>query len=52
MFSISLPPDFATTTNNDTITITQFIGLGGAVIIPDRINGFPVTNIGTNSFSG
>jgi uncharacterized repeat protein (TIGR03803 family) len=52
VFSISLPPDFATTTNNDTITITQFIGLGGAVIIPDRINGFPVTNIGTNSFSG
>ena len=37
---------FAFTTNNGTITITQYTGPGGAVIIPDATNGYPVTTIG------
>jgi hypothetical protein len=38
------------TTNNGTITITAYAGLGGAVIIPSTINGLPVTAIGDNAF--
>ena len=42
--------DFNYTTNNSKITITQYIGPGGAVTIPDTINGFPVTAIGQDAF--
>ena len=42
--------DFIYTTNNGTITITGYTGSGGAVIIPDTINGLPVTSIGMNAF--
>lgn len=38
------------TTNNNTITITQYNGSGGAVIIPGTINGLPVTSIGPFAF--
>ncbi|MGO8927065.1 MAG: hypothetical protein ACLQU3_09280 [Limisphaerales bacterium] len=42
------------TTTNDTITITEYTGPGGAVTIPDRIpntlNGLPVTSIGYEAF--
>jgi hypothetical protein len=38
--------DYIYTTDNGTITITQYTGTGGAVIIPDTINGLPVTTIG------
>ena len=40
------------TINNGTITITRYTGPGGAVTIPDTINGLPVTSIGTNAFYG
>ena len=42
---------FAYTTNNGAITITDYTGHGGAVIIPSTINGLPVTAIGNDSFS-
>jgi hypothetical protein len=41
---------FNYTTNNGTITITGYTGPGGAVVIPDTINGRPVTRIGDNAF--
>src|ERR1039458_10085747 len=41
----------AYTTNNGTVTITAYLGSGGAVSIPDTISGLPVTSIGTNAFS-
>jgi hypothetical protein len=37
---------FAYTTTNSAITITGYGGSGGAVIIPDTINGLPVRSIG------
>ena len=41
---------FLHTTNNGTITITGYTGPGGAVTIPDTINGLPVTGIGSQAF--
>ncbi|MGA2248088.1 MAG: leucine-rich repeat protein [Verrucomicrobiota bacterium] len=41
---------FIFTTNNGTITITQYTGSGGDVTIPDTINGLPVTTVGQTSF--
>ena len=38
------------TTNNGTITITKYKGVGGAVEIPRKINGLPVTSIGESAF--
>ena len=43
---------FNYTTNNGTITITGYTGPGGAVAIPDTINGLPVTSIGDYAFGG
>jgi hypothetical protein len=43
---------FTYTTENGTITITGYYGSGGAVVIPDTINGLPVTRIGTGAFEG
>ena len=46
---------FTFTTNNDQITITGYndqITGGGSATIPSTINGYPVTNIGTNAFYG
>ena len=43
--------DFNYTTNNGSITITKYIGLGGAVTIPDTINDLPVTSLGFNAFA-
>ena len=42
---------FTYTTNNGTITITGYTGPGGAVTIPDTINGLPVTSIGDYAFN-
>ena len=42
---------FTFTTNNGAITITSYTGSGGALIIPDTTNGFPITSIGTNAFA-
>ncbi len=39
-------------TNNGAITITGYTGPGGAVTIPDAINGLPVTSIGDQAFAG
>lgn len=44
------PAQFTYVTNNGTITITGYTGLGGAVDIPNAINGLPVTRIGDYSF--
>jgi BspA type Leucine rich repeat region (6 copies) len=41
---------FNHTTNDGEITITGYIG-GAAVVIPDTINGYPVTAIGENAFA-
>ena len=41
---------FIFTTNSGAITITQYTGPGGDVIIPDTINGLPVTTIGQAAF--
>ena len=41
---------YTDTTNNGTITITGYTGSGGAVTIPDTINGLPVTSIGFRAF--
>src|SRR4051812_21145258 len=41
---------FNYTTNSGTITITGYTGPGGAVTIPDTINGLPVTEIGDSVF--
>jgi hypothetical protein len=41
---------FTYTTNNGTITITEYTGPGGNVTIPDTINGLPVTSIGDEAF--
>ena len=42
--------DYTYTTNNGTITITGYAGSGGAVTIPDKIGGLPVTGIGLEAF--
>lgn len=42
---------FAFTTNSGAITITGYDG-GGDVVIPDYINGWPVTAVGANAFAG
>jgi hypothetical protein len=46
----NLEDQFDCTTNNGAVTITGFNGPGSAVIIPDTINGLPVTSIGDGAF--
>jgi hypothetical protein len=41
---------FTFTTNNYSITITGYSGSDSTVVIPDTINGYPVTSIGADSF--
>jgi hypothetical protein len=41
---------FAYTNDNGQITITKYLGEGGAVIIPDIIGDLPVTRIGNSAF--
>ncbi|HEX7617750.1 MAG TPA: hypothetical protein VF480_03415, partial [Verrucomicrobiae bacterium] len=41
---------FTFTTNNGAITITRYTGPGGAVVIPDTTNGWPVTSMGSAAF--
>src|SRR5690242_20155828 len=43
---------FTFTNNNGTIAITGYTGPGGAVTIPDSINGLPVTAVEDFAFSG
>ena len=35
---------------NSTVTITEYSGLGGFVVIPNEVNGVPVTSIGDGAF--
>ena len=50
--TVACDPQFpcAYTTDEGTITITKYLGSGGAVTIPSTINGLPVTNIGDKAF--
>ena len=41
---------FAFTTNNGTITITDYTGTDLAAVIPSSTNGYPVTSIGDGAF--
>jgi hypothetical protein len=41
---------FDYTTTNDSITITKYTGPGGAITIPSKIAGLPVTSIGDSAF--
>ena len=43
---------FVFTADNRAVAITKYTGAGGDVIIPDKINGMPVTRIGDNAFIG
>lgn len=56
MFLLTVPSvvqaQFTFTTNNGAITITGYTGSGGTVIIPNTINGRPVTSIGIGAFYG
>jgi hypothetical protein len=42
--------DFSYTTNGGTITITDYTGAGGVVVVPGMITGLPVTAIGDLAF--
>ena len=48
----AMQAQFTFTTNNGAITVTGYTGSGGAVVIPPSTNGYPVTSIGANAFSG
>jgi len=41
---------FTFITNNGAITITEYTGFGGTVIIPDTTNGLPLISIGDLAF--
>lgn len=43
---------FVFTAENRVAAITKYTGAGGDVLIPDKINGMPVTRIGENAFNG
>lgn len=42
--------DYGYTINNGSVTITGYMGAGGSVVIPDTIQGIPVTAIGAHAF--
>jgi hypothetical protein len=48
--SAAVQAQFGYTVINGTLTITGYTGPGGAVTIPDAINGLPVTSIGGTAF--
>jgi len=45
-----LAEDYQFATNGNAITITKYIGTGGAVTIPEKINGLSVTSVGYDAF--
>lgn len=47
---VSVQGQFNYTTNNGTITILQYTGPGGDVLIPDTITGLKVTTVGSQAF--
>lgn len=48
--SPAVEAQFNYTTNGGTITITEYTGSGGALTIPDTIDGLPVVRIGSRAF--
>ena len=42
---------FIFTTNNEAITITDYMSYNPSVVIPSTIHGYPVTSIATNAFT-
>ena len=46
------PSGFTYTTDDVAVTITKYTGQGGSIVIPDKINGVPVTRIGDIAFEG
>ncbi len=50
--SAAVQAQYSYTTNNGAITISGYTGSGGAVTIPDTIDGLPVTSIGDSAFFG
>jgi BspA type Leucine rich repeat region (6 copies) len=56
MLLLALPvtarAQFNFTTNSGALTITGYTGPGGAVTIPATTNGYPITSIGAQAFSG
>ncbi len=47
---VGVQAQFNYTTNNGTLTIVQYTGPGGDVVIPDTINGLKVTSVGSQAF--
>jgi len=43
---------YVTNSDNVSITITGYTGAGGAVVVPNTIKGYAVTNIGNSAFNG
>lgn len=48
---VAVKAEFSYTTNNNEITITSYFGSEYELVIPDSINGYPVTAIGSNAFT-
>ena len=51
MLPVLVQAQFVFVTNNGAITITGYKGSGGAVVILDTTNGWPVTSIGQGAFA-
>jgi hypothetical protein len=49
-YSFTTISDFTSTINNGSVTITEYTGTGGPVMIPSTIGGLPVTQIGNEAF--
>lgn len=50
LLPFSADAQFQFATNNGVLTITQYTGPGGAVVIPSTVDSMPVVTIGENSF--
>jgi hypothetical protein len=50
IFPAAVRGQFIFTTNNGALSIQNYTGLGGNVVIPSSTNGFPVTSIGAGAF--
>ncbi|HZQ48594.1 MAG TPA: hypothetical protein VFC07_16370, partial [Verrucomicrobiae bacterium] len=50
LWPVMATAQFTLETNNGAITISAYSGKGGVVVIPDSINGLPVTSIGDSTF--
>ena len=48
----TVPVLFLTETDSGAVAITRYVGLGGSVVVPDSMNGLPVTSIAKGAFSG